>query len=98
MRVFSHRKRTCQHRSRLAHADEEDKSFFSGELLVLALVRKYKQEGTAFVPRFLDLLASGGSDAPHRLLAKLGVKVPVELPRTNLFSVDALRRLMAQSS
>jgi oligoendopeptidase F len=46
-----------------------------GELLVLALVQKYKQEGAAFVPRYLDLLASGGSDAPHVLLAKLGVDV-----------------------
>jgi oligoendopeptidase F len=46
-----------------------------GELLVLALVQKFKQEGAAFVPRYLDLLASGGSDAPHVLLAKLGVDV-----------------------
>jgi oligoendopeptidase F len=46
-----------------------------GELLVLALVQKYKQEGEAFVPRYLELLASGGSDAPHVLLGKLGVDV-----------------------
>jgi oligoendopeptidase F len=46
-----------------------------GELLVLALVQKYKQEGAAFVPKYLELLASGGSDAPHVLLAKLGVDV-----------------------
>jgi oligoendopeptidase F len=46
-----------------------------GELLVLALVRKYQQEGPAFVPKYLDLLASGGSDAPHVLLAKIGVDV-----------------------
>ncbi|HEX5269086.1 MAG TPA: M3 family oligoendopeptidase [Gemmataceae bacterium] len=46
-----------------------------GELLVLALVQKYKQEGPAFVPRYLELLSSGGSDAPHRLLAKMGVDV-----------------------
>ncbi len=46
-----------------------------GELLVLALVQKYKQEGAAFVPRYLDLLASGGSDAPHVLLAQMGVDV-----------------------
>ncbi len=46
-----------------------------GELLVLALYQKYKQEGEAFVPRYLDLLAAGASDAPHKLLAKLGVDV-----------------------
>ncbi len=46
-----------------------------GELLVLALVQKHKQEGDAFVPRYLDLLAAGGSDAPNALLAKMGVDV-----------------------
>jgi oligoendopeptidase F len=46
-----------------------------GELLVLALVQKYKQEGEAFVPHYLELLAAGGSEAPHLLLAKLGVDV-----------------------
>src|SRR5439155_13900492 len=46
-----------------------------GELLVLALVQKYRQEGEAFVPKYLDLLASGGSDAPHVLLKKLDVDV-----------------------
>jgi oligoendopeptidase F len=46
-----------------------------GELLVLALVQKYKQEGPAFVPRYLDLLSAGGSEAPHVLLARLGVDV-----------------------
>jgi oligoendopeptidase F len=46
-----------------------------GELLVLALVQKYRQEGAAFVPRYLELLSSGGSDAPHVLLGRLGVDV-----------------------
>ncbi len=46
-----------------------------GELLVLALVQKYKQDGPDFVPRYLELLAAGGSQAPHVLLAKLGVDV-----------------------
>ncbi len=42
---------------------------------MLALVQKYKQEGPAFVPKYLDLLSAGGSDAPRRLLARLGVDV-----------------------
>jgi oligoendopeptidase F len=46
-----------------------------GELLVLALVQKYQQEGPAFVPRYLELLAAGGSEAPHVLLGQLGVDV-----------------------
>jgi oligoendopeptidase F len=46
-----------------------------GELLVLALYQKYKQDGDAFVPKYLELLSSGGSEAPHKLLAKLDVDV-----------------------
>jgi oligoendopeptidase F len=46
-----------------------------GELLVLALVQKYRHEGAAFVPRYLQLLAAGGSEAPNVLLARLGVDV-----------------------
>jgi oligoendopeptidase F len=46
-----------------------------GELLVLALVQKYREEGASFVPRYLELLAAGGSDAPHVLLRRLGVDV-----------------------
>jgi oligoendopeptidase F len=46
-----------------------------GELLVLALYQKYRQDGPAFVPRYVELLSSGGVDAPHVLLAKLGVDV-----------------------
>jgi oligoendopeptidase F len=44
-----------------------------GALLVFALYRRYSDEGKAFVPKYLDLLAAGGSDAPDRLLAKVGV-------------------------
>ncbi len=46
-----------------------------GELLVLALYQKYRQDGERFVPRYLDLLSSGGSNAPHVLLKKLDVDV-----------------------
>lgn len=46
-----------------------------GELLVLALYQKYRQEGPSFVSGYLQLLASGGSEAPHVLLARLGMDV-----------------------
>jgi oligoendopeptidase F len=46
-----------------------------GELLVLALVQMYKQEGDAFVPKYLELLSAGGSEAPHVLLGRLGINV-----------------------
>jgi len=46
-----------------------------GELLVLALFRKYQEEGPSFVPKYLELLASGGANSPDRLLEPLGVDV-----------------------
>jgi oligoendopeptidase F len=46
-----------------------------GELLVLALLRRYDEEGPGFVPRYLELLAAGGSDTPERLLARVGLDV-----------------------
>jgi oligoendopeptidase F len=46
-----------------------------GELLVLALLGRYDEEGDAFVPRYLALLAAGGSDAPERLLAGIGLDI-----------------------
>ncbi len=46
-----------------------------GELLVLALYRLYQDEGAAFVPKYLELLAAGDSDYPDRLLAKIGIDI-----------------------
>ena len=46
-----------------------------GELLVLALLRRYDEEGDAFVPRYLDLLRAGGSDAPEALLAHMDLDI-----------------------
>jgi oligoendopeptidase F len=48
-------------------------SYVFGQLLVLSLYRRYKEEGGRFVPRYLQLLAAGGSDAPEVLLKPLGV-------------------------
>ena len=44
-----------------------------GELLVLALVQKHRQEGAAFVPKYLDLLSAGGSDVAAGVAGRLGV-------------------------
>ncbi len=49
-----------------------------GNLLVLALYRLYKEQGEAFVPRYLDLLAAGGSRAPESLLKDFGVDIRSE--------------------
>jgi len=50
-------------------------SYAFGQLLVLALYRRYAEEGDRFVPRYLDLLAGGGSGTPEELLARVGVDV-----------------------
>ena len=46
-----------------------------GELLVLALLRRYDEEGEGFVARYLELLAAGGSDTPENLLARMDLDI-----------------------
>jgi len=48
-------------------------SYAFGELLVLALYGLYKKDAEAFVPRYLELLAAGGSKTPYELLEPFGV-------------------------
>jgi oligoendopeptidase F len=49
-----------------------------GNLLVLALYGLYKVQGASFVPRYINLLAAGGSRAPESLLKDLGVDINSE--------------------
>jgi oligoendopeptidase F len=44
-----------------------------GELLTLSLYARYLEEGAAFAPRYLALLAAGGTDRPEALLKTAGV-------------------------
>ncbi len=44
-----------------------------GQLLVLALYRRYQEEGEAFKPKYLKLLAYGGSARPEDVLREVGV-------------------------
>jgi oligoendopeptidase F len=46
-----------------------------GELLVLALVQRYDEEGPAFVDRYLAMLACGGSQAPRDVVAHTGLDI-----------------------
>ena len=48
-------------------------SYALGQLLVFALYRLWEEQGAAFVPRYLQLLASGGAEEPERLLAEAGI-------------------------
>ena len=44
-----------------------------GQLLVLSLYQQYLQEGKSFIPRYLEILAAGGSDSPARVLKRAGI-------------------------
>ena len=44
-----------------------------GQLLVLSLYRRYQQEGDAFKPGYLKLLAYGGSARPQEILEGAGI-------------------------
>ncbi len=46
-----------------------------GQLLVLALYRRYQQEGDAFKPGYLRLLAHGGAERPVTILQELGIDI-----------------------
>ena len=46
-----------------------------GLLLVLALYQQYRNEGDAFVPRYLKILEYGGSKAPMEILDEAGFDV-----------------------
>jgi oligoendopeptidase F len=46
-----------------------------GQLLVLALYRRYQEEGEAFKPGYLRLLSYGGSAPPAHILAEVGIDV-----------------------
>ena len=42
---------------------------------MLELLRRYDEEGEAFVPRYLEMLRSGGSEAPPTLVARAGLDI-----------------------
>lgn len=44
-----------------------------GALLVLALFRRYEEEGKSFIPRYIHLLEAGGSQEPEKLITEMGL-------------------------
>jgi oligoendopeptidase F len=40
-----------------------------GQLLALSAYGRYREQGESFVPRYLELLAAGGSRSPEELAA-----------------------------
>lgn len=65
-----------------------------GNLLVLALYRMYKEQGASFVPKYLDLLATGGSQPPQQILASVGVDMTSESFWQSGF--DTIREMVGQ--
>ncbi len=59
-----------------------------GNLLVLALYQRYKQEGPSFIPKYLNLLSAGGSASPESLLKPLKVNI-----RSENFWQEGFRRI-----
>jgi oligoendopeptidase F len=48
-------------------------SYAFGELLVLALYNLYRNDPAWFVPKYIDLLKSGGNDTPYSLVKPFGI-------------------------
>ena len=42
---------------------------------MLALFEQYRREGEPFVPKYLQMLAAGGSLSPPELMGRLGVDI-----------------------
>jgi oligoendopeptidase F len=49
-----------------------------GQLLVLSLYQQYRDEGESFKPRYLEILAAGGSASPAQILDKAGIEFRTE--------------------
>ncbi|MFW9965051.1 MAG: M3 family oligoendopeptidase [Candidatus Sifarchaeia archaeon] len=46
-----------------------------GKLLVFALFRLYKEEGSSFIPKMKRILSAGASESPKNLLAEVGLDI-----------------------
>jgi oligoendopeptidase F len=67
-----------------------------GHLLVLALYQKYLQEGKKFVPKYLNLLAAGGSQRPEQLLQE---KMGLDITDSQFWrgGLDLLERMLGEA-
>jgi oligoendopeptidase F len=44
-----------------------------GQLLVLSLYQQFREEGESFIPRYIEILGSGGSASPEAILSRAGI-------------------------
>ena len=74
-----------------------------GQLLALSVYARYLEEGEPFVPRYLDMLRSGGSKAPEELGELVGIDLTdpafwdngLQLVRTQLEDAEAAATAVA---
>jgi len=66
-----------------------------GELLVLALYEVYRREGSAFVRRYLEILAAGGSETPAALLRRFDLDI--NAPSFWQLGLEPLRQMVAEA-
>jgi oligoendopeptidase F len=57
------------------HAPGYVYAYAFAELLVLSLYKIFMEEGDSFIPKYLNLLASGGKDSPAKLLEDFGISL-----------------------
>ena len=46
-----------------------------GQLLVLAMYQRYREQGAAFTPHYLKILSYGGSRSPEHILSEAGIDI-----------------------
>ncbi len=64
------------------------------ELLVLSLYKMFTEEGDSFIPRYLNLLSSGGKESPPVLLEEFGISL--EDPRFWYEGLDIIDGMLKQ--
>jgi oligoendopeptidase F len=67
-----------------------------GELLVLALYERYREEGEEFADRYMEMLRAGGSDWPHEIVAPMNIDL--RDPEFWTGGVRAIGRLVDQAA
>ncbi len=65
-----------------------------GQLLVFSLYQQYKLEGESFKPRYLKILAAGGSEAPAKILEEAGINI--RDPKFWQGGFDVLEKLVSE--
>jgi oligoendopeptidase F len=70
--IFTHEWKYIPH---IYHTPFYCYAYAFGNLLVLSLYKKYQEEGELFIPKYLALLAAGGSEPPEKMLSKIGINI-----------------------